>query len=51
MKQSEGIPAKIIHFQAEITEWISAKHNMGMAFTQVEWIKMVSCSDQFCKVG
>jgi len=35
--------------KAEITEWISAKHNMGMAFTRKEWNKMVACTDLFCK--
>eukprot|EP00092_Neocalanus_flemingeri_P008127 GFUD01008767.1.p1 GENE.GFUD01008767.1~~GFUD01008767.1.p1 ORF type:complete len:538 (+),score=109.14 GFUD01008767.1:270-1883(+) len=35
--------------KAEVTEWISSKHNMGMAFTRKEWNKMTSCSDQFCK--
>jgi len=35
--------------KAEVTEWISAKHNMGMAFTRTEWNKMLSCSSQFCQ--
>ena len=36
--------------QAEVTEWISSKHNMGMAFTRREWHKILSCSTKFCKV-
>lgn len=41
-----------IHFylQAEVAEWISSKHNMGMAFTRREWNKILSCREQFCKV-
>jgi len=35
--------------KAEVSEWISSKHNMGMAFTRTEWIKMVACSSSFCK--
>jgi len=35
--------------QAEVTEWISSKHNMGMSFTRVEWDKMLACTEQFCK--
>jgi len=35
--------------KAEITEWISSKHNMGMAFTRNEWNKIVSCSSSFCQ--
>jgi len=35
--------------QAEITEWVSARHNMGMAFSRVEWNKMVACTHVFCK--
>lgn len=35
--------------QAEVAEWISSKHNMGMAFTRREWNKILSCREQFCK--
>ena len=37
-------------FQAEVSEWVSSKHNMGMAFTKTEWKKIVGCSSDFCKV-
>ena len=42
---------KITLFQAEVAEWISSKHNMGMAFTRKEWKKILSCSSKFCKVS
>jgi len=35
--------------QVEINEWISSKHNMGMAFTRDVWNKIASCSSQFCE--
>ena len=31
-------------------EWVSSKHNMGMAFTRTEWNKIVGCSSSFCQV-
>ena len=34
-----------------MAEWISSKHNMGMAFTRKEWKKILSCSTKFCKVS
>jgi len=35
--------------QAEITEWISSKHNMGMALSRNEWNKILNCSQRFCQ--
>jgi len=35
--------------QVEVNEWISSKHNMGMAFTREVWGRIVSCSPQFCE--
>jgi len=35
--------------QAEVTEWISSKHNMGMALTRQEWDKITKCSRMFCQ--
>jgi len=35
--------------QAEVTEWISSKHNMGMAITREEWKKILNCSRKFCE--
>jgi len=34
--------------QAEVTPWISSKHNMGMAFNRVTWNKLRKCAAQFC---
>jgi len=35
--------------QAEVTEWISSKHNMGMALSRKEWNKILGCRKKFCK--
>ena len=35
--------------QAVITQWISTKHNMGMAFTREVWLKIRFCASTFCK--
>lgn len=35
--------------QAEVTEWISSKHNMGMALSRKEWNKIFGCRKRFCK--
>jgi len=35
--------------QAEVTEWVSSKHNMGMAITRREWNKILNCSKKFCE--
>ncbi|XP_043482455.1 alpha-1,6-mannosyl-glycoprotein 2-beta-N-acetylglucosaminyltransferase isoform X2 [Leptopilina heterotoma] len=34
--------------KAEVTPWISSKHNMGMAFNRVTWNKLRKCASQFC---
>ena len=34
---------------AEVMDWVSSKHNMGMALTRVEWEKILSCSEEFCQ--
>ncbi|KAL7033575.1 hypothetical protein ACKWTF_007644 [Chironomus riparius] len=31
-----------------ISEWVSSKHNMGMAFKRNTWIKIKNCSKIFC---
>jgi alpha-1,6-mannosyl-glycoprotein beta-1,2-N-acetylglucosaminyltransferase len=33
----------------EVTEWVSSKHNMGMAFTREQWGRILGCSDLFCR--
>lgn len=33
----------------ELTQWISSKHNMGMAFDRGMWKKIHSCTESFCK--
>jgi alpha-1,6-mannosyl-glycoprotein beta-1,2-N-acetylglucosaminyltransferase len=35
-------------FQLELTKWVSAKHNMGMAFNRNLWRKIHGCRDLFC---
>ncbi|XP_070159622.1 alpha-1,6-mannosyl-glycoprotein 2-beta-N-acetylglucosaminyltransferase isoform X4 [Polyergus mexicanus] len=34
--------------KAEVTPWISSKHNMGMAFNRITWNKLRKCAAQFC---
>jgi len=34
--------------QAEITDWVSSKHNMGMSITRDVWNKIRSCASMFC---
>ena len=34
--------------QAEVTPWISSKHNMGMAFNRVTWNKLRNSASDFC---
>ncbi|XP_033211864.1 alpha-1,6-mannosyl-glycoprotein 2-beta-N-acetylglucosaminyltransferase isoform X2 [Belonocnema kinseyi] len=34
--------------KAEVTPWISSKHNMGMAFNRVTWTKLKKCASLFC---
>ena len=38
----------IVLFQLELTKWVSAKHNMGMAFSRDLWRKIHGCKDLFC---
>ncbi|XP_043482449.1 alpha-1,6-mannosyl-glycoprotein 2-beta-N-acetylglucosaminyltransferase isoform X1 [Leptopilina heterotoma] len=43
------LPSLYNHYQkAEVTPWISSKHNMGMAFNRVTWNKLRKCASQFC---
>ncbi|XP_050420996.1 alpha-1,6-mannosyl-glycoprotein 2-beta-N-acetylglucosaminyltransferase isoform X2 [Adelges cooleyi] len=34
--------------KAEISQWISSKHNMGMAYNRTVWEQIVNCADTFC---
>ncbi|XP_023317641.1 alpha-1,6-mannosyl-glycoprotein 2-beta-N-acetylglucosaminyltransferase isoform X2 [Trichogramma pretiosum] len=34
--------------KVEVIPWISSKHNMGMAFNRVTWMKLRRCAAQFC---
>ncbi|XP_024935689.1 alpha-1,6-mannosyl-glycoprotein 2-beta-N-acetylglucosaminyltransferase isoform X3 [Cephus cinctus] len=34
--------------KAEVTPWISSKHNMGMAFNRITWNELRKCGMQFC---
>uniref|UniRef100_A0A0A9XQL9 Alpha-1,6-mannosyl-glycoprotein 2-beta-N-acetylglucosaminyltransferase n=2 Tax=Lygus hesperus TaxID=30085 RepID=A0A0A9XQL9_LYGHE len=43
------LPSLYQHYhKAEVTPWISSKHNMGMAFNRSVWTEMVSCARHFC---
>ncbi|XP_074643564.1 alpha-1,6-mannosyl-glycoprotein 2-beta-N-acetylglucosaminyltransferase-like [Tubulanus polymorphus] len=33
----------------EVSLWVSAKHNMGMALNSTTWNKIKRCSNEFCK--
>jgi len=35
--------------KVEVTQWVSSKHNMGMAFNRDLWSKISACSKQFCQ--
>jgi len=35
--------------QAEVAEWVSSKHNMGMALTRSQWAAILACTNKFCK--
>jgi len=37
------------HKKVELTQWLSSKHNMGMAFTRDVWNKIHLCSENFCQ--
>jgi N-acetylglucosaminyltransferase II (MGAT2) len=34
--------------QAELTPWVSSKHNMGMAFNRSVWQEIRQCAEWFC---
>lgn len=34
--------------KAEVTPWISSKHNMGMAFNRSVWVELNKCAQHFC---
>ncbi|XKL59792.1 hypothetical protein PGB90_000808 [Kerria lacca] len=34
--------------KAEITQWVSSKHNMGIAFNRFVWEELKSCAKTFC---
>lgn len=36
------------HKTIELTKWVSAKHNMGMAFNRELWIRIHNCRELFC---
>ena len=38
----------LILSQAEVTPWISSKHNMGMAFNRSTWQDIRHCAEFFC---
>ncbi|XP_023325761.1 alpha-1,6-mannosyl-glycoprotein 2-beta-N-acetylglucosaminyltransferase isoform X2 [Eurytemora carolleeae] len=40
---------KINSKQAELTQWMSSKHNMGMALTRKTWNKILQCTNHFCR--
>nr|XP_046489518.1 alpha-1,6-mannosyl-glycoprotein 2-beta-N-acetylglucosaminyltransferase isoform X5 [Neodiprion pinetum] len=43
------LPNLYNHYQkAEVTPWISSKHNMGMAFNRITWNKLTDCASKFC---
>ncbi|XP_075221975.1 alpha-1,6-mannosyl-glycoprotein 2-beta-N-acetylglucosaminyltransferase isoform X2 [Lycorma delicatula] len=43
------LPSLYQHYQkAEVTPWISSKHNMGMAFNRSVWAELRGCGRYFC---
>lgn len=34
--------------RAEVTPWVSSKHNMGMAFDRITWAEIRRCAEFFC---
>lgn len=34
--------------KAEVTPWVSSKHNMGMAFNRSVWVELHKCAKHFC---
>uniref|UniRef100_T1J8R2 Alpha-1,6-mannosyl-glycoprotein 2-beta-N-acetylglucosaminyltransferase n=2 Tax=Strigamia maritima TaxID=126957 RepID=T1J8R2_STRMM len=50
---SLGTYVKVVNYaadsgRAEIWQWISSKHNMGMAFNSATWKDIKSCAEKFC---
>jgi len=45
----EGRPEFSVNQKVEVTQWVSSKHNMGMAFNRELWAKIAACSNQFCQ--
>jgi len=39
------------YVKVEVTQWISSKHNMGMAINRELWDKFLQCSSHFCQVS
>lgn len=37
-----------LRLQAELTPWVSSKHNMGMAFNRSVWQEIRQCAEFFC---
>jgi len=35
--------------QVELTQWVSSKHNMGMALSRSTWRKITQCRNHFCQ--
>lgn len=35
--------------QVELTQWVSSKHNMGMALSRSTWKKITQCRNHFCQ--
>ncbi|XP_046658257.1 alpha-1,6-mannosyl-glycoprotein 2-beta-N-acetylglucosaminyltransferase isoform X1 [Homalodisca vitripennis] len=43
------LPSLYQHYQkAEVTPWVSSKHNMGFALNRSVWLEMWSCARYFC---
>ncbi|XP_046386479.1 alpha-1,6-mannosyl-glycoprotein 2-beta-N-acetylglucosaminyltransferase isoform X1 [Ischnura elegans] len=43
------LPSLYQHYQkAEVTPWVSSKHNMGMAFDRHTWAEIRRCAEFFC---
>ncbi|XP_054260444.1 alpha-1,6-mannosyl-glycoprotein 2-beta-N-acetylglucosaminyltransferase isoform X1 [Macrosteles quadrilineatus] len=43
------LPSLYQHYQkAEVTPWVSSKHNMGFALNRSVWLELWSCAKYFC---
>ncbi|XP_014248655.1 alpha-1,6-mannosyl-glycoprotein 2-beta-N-acetylglucosaminyltransferase isoform X2 [Cimex lectularius] len=43
------LPSLYQHYhKAEVTPWVSSKHNMGMAFNRSVWSELRRCAQHFC---